>query len=413
MKGHDGRGPRVVWVVHRFTSGGIGPVCIYAARELARRYGWRTTVVALHEPKGSGQETYREPRMVALDLPEHDTTGFVKWLSAHPQEVVITNDVETVAPCMQHFPKGTLHVIQVHDSGARYIAAAVRNSPFADGIICVANYFTGKVRQAVSRNRFNGSIATVHNGADFPLMPQRCRHAGQLRILYMGRMDPLVKGTFDLADILKATARMGADFRLSIAGGTCPRLEARFTRFGLSDRVKWLGRIPHEQCYEIAAESDILMMTSRKEPFGMVTIEAMSMGCVPIAWDIESGTREIIVAGESGLLAPIGNTDSFAAAIASLNNDRELLLRMGRAASERVRTRFRSEDMAASLEQFLGGLTPWEGRSFSTGQTKLMDARTSHTSPPPRRIMGFVRDLIRRFLEERPKAAAWALKHFI
>jgi len=39
----------------------------------------------------------------------------------------------------------------------------------------------------------------------------------------------------------------------------------------------------------------------------MVTVEAMSMGCVPVAWDIATGTREIIQEGQTGLFAPLGD----------------------------------------------------------------------------------------------------------
>ena len=35
-------------------------------------------------------------------------------------------------------------------------------------------------------------------------------------------------------------------------------------------------------------------MLSRVEPFGMATIECMGMGCLPVAWDIQTGTREIL-----------------------------------------------------------------------------------------------------------------------
>lgn len=406
-------GPRVVWVVHRFTSGGIGPVCHYAAKELALRHGWRTTVVALHESPGECETGSCHPRMVALDLPEHDTTPFLDWLESNPQDIIITNDVETLAPCMPHFPKGALHVIQVHDSGARYIAATARNSIYADGIICVAEHFAGKVRETLKHRGFLGPVAAVLNGADFPEIPPRSIHQGPLRLLFMGRMDPLVKGTFDLAEILHAAISMGVDCKLAIAGGFCDRLDSRFKRLQLSERVVWLGRIPHEKCYEIAAASDIFMMTSRKEPFGMVTIEAMAMGCVPIAWDVDSGTLEIIVPGESGLLARLGSPKNFAAAITKLDNDRDLLLSMSRAASIRARSRFTAAHMANDLEHYLGGLGPREGRCFTPGKPALANVPGPSTHSGSHGIKDLLRGWVRRQLEVNPKAAAWALKHVL
>jgi hypothetical protein len=34
----------------------------------------------------------------------------------------------------------------------------------------------------------------------------------------------------------------------------------------------------------------------------------MSMGCVPVAWDIDTGTKEIAIANKTGLFAPLSNT---------------------------------------------------------------------------------------------------------
>ena len=38
----------------------------------------------------------------------------------------------------------------------------------------------------------------------------------------------------------------------------------------------------------------------------MVTIEAMGMGCVPIAWDVATGTKEVVPPG-AGMFAPLGD----------------------------------------------------------------------------------------------------------
>ena len=107
------------------------------------------------------------------------------------------------------------------------------------------------------------------------------------------------------------------------------------------------------RCYDIAAESDLFMMTSRKESFGMVTIEAMSMGCVPIAYDFPSGSTEIIQHGQSGLLVPLGDIRAWAEHIRSLHYDRQRLAEFSAAAIVRARTQFNAEVMARNLAEFL------------------------------------------------------------
>jgi hypothetical protein len=47
-------------------------------------------------------------------------------------------------------------------------------------------------------------------------------------------------------------------------------------------------------------------MLSRVEPFGMATIECMGMGCLPVAWDLATGTKEIVDRDYS-FFAPLGD----------------------------------------------------------------------------------------------------------
>jgi hypothetical protein len=94
-------------------------------------------------------------------------------------------------------------------------------------------------------------------------------------------------------------------------------------------------------------------MTSRKEPFGMVTIEAMSMGCVPVAYDIPSGSTEIIENGKSGLLVPLGHTRAWAEHIRDLHHNRQRLAELSVGAMERARTAFNADVMAENLVAFL------------------------------------------------------------
>ena len=93
-------------------------------------------------------------------------------------------------------------------------------------------------------------------------------------------------------------------------------------------------------------------MLSRVEPFGMVTIEAMSMGAVPVAWDVATGTREIVQDGESGLFAPLGDFEALAVAVNRALTDRP---RFVAAAVRTARERFGEEEMwqgyAALLER--------------------------------------------------------------
>ncbi len=82
-------------------------------------------------------------------------------------------------------------------------------------------------------------------------------------------------------------------------------------------------------------KSSIYALSSRYESFGMVIIEAMSVGvpCVSFAC---SGPKEIIKDGEDGILVEEGNVDAFANALISLIQSKELRRKYGKNAKKNV-----------------------------------------------------------------------------
>lgn len=84
---------------------------------------------------------------------------------------------------------------------------------------------------------------------------------------------------------------------------------------------------------------DIFVLTSEKEPFGRVLIEAMSVGCPVIAANV-GGVPEIVEDGKTGFLVPPHDVNAFADSILLLARNRELRVQMGLAGYKRVQARF-------------------------------------------------------------------------
>jgi glycosyltransferase involved in cell wall biosynthesis len=85
---------------------------------------------------------------------------------------------------------------------------------------------------------------------------------------------------------------------------------------------------------------DVFCHTSTEpEPFGMVNIEAMAMGC-PVIAARAGGPVEIVEEGVSGLLSPPRDTAALARAIASLLGDPSLRRRLAEGGRARVEARY-------------------------------------------------------------------------
>jgi glycosyltransferase involved in cell wall biosynthesis len=89
-------------------------------------------------------------------------------------------------------------------------------------------------------------------------------------------------------------------------------LEQLIVDLGLRDRIIMAGL--QQNIPEWMQAMDIFIHASDREPFGIVTIEAMALG-KPVVAAASGGPTEIITDGENGLLAPYGDADALSSAI--------------------------------------------------------------------------------------------------
>jgi glycosyltransferase involved in cell wall biosynthesis len=161
-------------------------------------------------------------------------------------------------------------------------------------------------------------IVVIPNAIDCELRAPHV-HAGlgeELRIGFIGRLDPVKR----IGDLVAATARLGADYRLDIYGEGAERgqIERQITALGIGERVKLHGTVPRSR--EALAMMDVLVLPSSAEGFGLVLIEAMAAG-VPVVATDAPGIRDVVSDGNTGLLVPIGDVEKLAAAIRSVRED--------------------------------------------------------------------------------------------
>ena len=110
-----------------------------------------------------------------------------------------------------------------------------------------------------------------------------------------------------------------------IAGDGSEReiLEKEIDRLNLSDYVKFLGRIPHQEMPYLLAKSDIYVSTSLFDGTSVSLLEAMASGCFPVVSDIPAN-REWIEDGKNGFLFPVNDEKTLAKKILYAIHDQEL-----------------------------------------------------------------------------------------
>jgi glycosyltransferase involved in cell wall biosynthesis len=156
-------------------------------------------------------------------------------------------------------------------------------------------------------------------------------------------------------------ARRQPRVRLMLVGegpeGTAIR--AQVEQQGLGEHVRFLGLrkdIPH-----LLQAADLFLLTSVSEGIPLTVIEAMAAG-LPVVSTQVGGTAEVIVEGETGLLAPAGDDAALAERVLELAADPALGQRLGERGRERARALFSegrmSERYLQLYEEMLPGRRP-------------------------------------------------------
>lgn len=118
---------------------------------------------------------------------------------------------------------------------------------------------------------------------------------------------------------VRAVARAAAvhpEVTLDVYGDGPDRDRVAATIAELDAPVRLRGHVPDAR--ELLGQASFLLLTSTSEGLPLVLVEAMAVGCIPIAYDIPYGPADVIRDGRNGFLVPGGDTEGVARAIQRL-----------------------------------------------------------------------------------------------
>ena len=184
---------------------------------------------------------------------------------------------------------------------------------------------TTRGRARAAGRDVTGHVA--HGGIDPSLFPAAEDREWSWRLLYVGRIDRR-KG---VATAIRATASL-AQARLTVVGGGDDahrhELEALIRDLGVADRVSFESH-PRDELARVYADADVaLFPVLWEEPWGLVPLEAMSVGRPVIATGT-GGSGEYLRDGENCLIfAPREDPEALARAVEQLARDASLRKRL-------------------------------------------------------------------------------------
>lgn len=172
------------------------------------------------------------------------------------------------------------------------------------------------------------------------------------RIGIVGRLTDQ-KGHSDALETLALVSRTRPAHLLILGAGPLEaQLKDQSARLGITDKVHFLGW--REDVTSILSHLDVMLSTSLWEGFPTVLLEAMAQGVPVIATDV-SGSRELVIDGKTGLLAPPGEPQRLAECVQRLLDDPALASRLADAAYEYAR-QYTMQSTARHYEEIYTGL---------------------------------------------------------
>lgn len=117
---------------------------------------------------------------------------------------------------------------------------------------------------------------------------------------------------------------------------------------GLTDKVLFLGK--QENVAEILSISDLLLLPSQKESFGLVLLEAMACE-VPVVATKVGGIPEVVKHQETGFLSEVGDIDEMAQYALQLLTDEKLHDQFAKSGFARVEKHFNSKKIVNDYEK--------------------------------------------------------------
>jgi len=165
----------------------------------------------------------------------------------------------------------------------------------ADHIITVSNLI--KTRLIEQYGIHSEKITTVYNAIDTDstcLDPNKKQNKKEKIVTFLGRIT-IQKGPEYFVEVARlVTQRMkNVHFVMAGDGELTRRMIDLCAHYGISDRFHFTGFLKGKEVNEMLRRSDLFIMPSVSEPFGIVPLEAMQAN-VPVIISLQSGVSELI-----------------------------------------------------------------------------------------------------------------------
>ncbi|MCJ7486181.1 MAG: N-acetyl-alpha-D-glucosaminyl L-malate synthase BshA, partial [Candidatus Aminicenantes bacterium] len=233
----------------------------------------------------------------------------------------------------------------------RVVKFAIEQS---DGVTAVSHYLRQRTIEEFDIRR---EIRVIYNFIELD-RPDRNRDAcsrlvfapeGEKILMHASNFRPVKR----VGDVIRIYARIREQIPAKLIligeGPERPHIQQLVKEMGLASDVHFLGE--QDQLEPLFFCTDLFLLPSEQESFGLTALEAMNCG-VPVVASNIGGLPEVIVHGETGYLLPVGDVEGMAAKAVEILSDPARLSLFRAQARRRAEQHFNAENIIPQYEAF-------------------------------------------------------------
>jgi glycosyltransferase involved in cell wall biosynthesis len=168
-------------------------------------------------------------------------------------------------------------------------------------------------------------------------------------ILFCAKLQPWKRPM----DLLRAFVSANLDRSLLIFAGDGPQraeLQAEAARYGVQQRVRFLGFVNQSQLPALYTSADLMVLPSSYEPFAVVVNEAMCCQCPVVVSDQVGAARDLVAPVRPDFIFPAGNTAALEQVLRLAFSDLGQLQETGRRGLAHVKTHSPDQIVASTVD---------------------------------------------------------------
>jgi GalNAc-alpha-(1->4)-GalNAc-alpha-(1->3)-diNAcBac-PP-undecaprenol alpha-1,4-N-acetyl-D-galactosaminyltransferase len=165
------------------------------------------------------------------------------------------------------------------------------------------------------------------------------------------------KGHMGLLDVIKKLEVSGFGFPWVFAGGGVleSKISDKIKQLNLDKTVTITGVLPQSQFFSVMAQSQLIVLPSLSEGFGMAAAEAMTLGKAVVVSDA-GGLTELVVDNETGLMFAKGDNVQMYEKLQLILKDEKMKTKLARSGQKYAKDNFSASAIAKSWSALYQGL---------------------------------------------------------